>query len=99
MEKIFKAAVKRAWIRKHVTPHSLRHSLATHLLEQGINLRYIQEILGHGSPKTTQIYTHVASHKLGNIRNPMDDFAQQDLGAHTQLCAMFNTLQTKLYCT
>ena len=74
IEKIFKAAVKKAGIKKQVTPHSLRHSFATHLLEQGTNLRYIQEILGHVNPKTTQIYTYVATNELGNIRNPLDDF-------------------------
>jgi integrase/recombinase XerD len=78
IEKIFHAAIRRAGIKKSVTPHSLRHSFATHLLEQGINLRYIQEILGHESPKTTQIYTHVATHELGNIKNPLDDFEQQE---------------------
>jgi site-specific recombinase XerD len=72
IENIFRAAVKKAGIGKYVTPHSLRHSFATHLLEQGINLRYIQEILGHNSSKTTEIYTHVAMHELGNIKNPMD---------------------------
>jgi integrase/recombinase XerD len=73
IEKVFHAAIARAGIRKTVTPHSLRHSFATHLLEQGVNLRYIQDILGHESPKTTQIYTHVATHELGNIKNPLDD--------------------------
>ena len=73
IEKIFHRAIHKAGIQKEVTPHSLRHSFATHLLEQGINLRYIQEILGHESPKTTQIYTHVATHEIGNIKNPLDD--------------------------
>ncbi len=74
IEKVFHAAVKRANIRKYVTPHSLRHSFATHLLEQGTNLRYIQEILGHSSTKTTELYTHVASNSLRKIQNPLDSF-------------------------
>jgi len=72
IEKIFQASVKRAQIRKYVTPHSLRHSFATHLLEQGINLRYIQELLGHASTKSTEIYTRVASNALMKIQNPLD---------------------------
>jgi site-specific recombinase XerD len=72
IEKVFHHAVRRAGIIKHVTPHSLRHSFATHLLEQGTNLRYIQEILGHGSSKTTEIYTRVACQQIARIRNPLD---------------------------
>ena len=72
VERIFQEAAKRARIVKYVTPHSLRHSFATHLLEQGTNLRYIQELLGHSSTKTTQIYTRVASNALMKIRNPLD---------------------------
>jgi len=72
VERIFRDAVTRAGIKKYVTPHSLRHSFATHLLEQGTNLRYIQELLGHSSTKTTQIYTRVASNALMKIRNPLD---------------------------
>ena len=72
--KILLKAVKKAGIQKHVTPHVLRHTFATHLLEQGTNLRYIQEILGHEDPKTTQIYTHVATNEISNIKNPFDDF-------------------------
>lgn len=73
IEKIFRQAVKKANIKKHVTPHSLRHSFATHLLEQGTNLRYIQVLLGHASSKTTEVYTRVASNALMKIKNPLDN--------------------------
>ena len=69
---ILKKALKDSHIDKHATPHTLRHSFATHLLEQGINLRYIQIILGHSSTKTTEIYTHVSSRQLTKILNPLD---------------------------
>ena len=72
-QQVIRRAVKRAGIRKHVTMHTLRHSYATHLLESGVGLRYIQEILGHNSPKTTMIYTHVSGKRLGEIRSPFDD--------------------------
>jgi site-specific recombinase XerD len=70
---IFRKALNKANINKYATPHTLRHSFATHLLEQGINLRYIQEILGHSSIKTTEIYTHVSSRQLTKIKNPLDN--------------------------
>jgi len=69
---ILRIAVKKCNIHKHITLHTLRHSYATHLLESGTDIRLIQELLGHNSPKTTMIYTHVSSTSLQNIENPLD---------------------------
>jgi len=73
VEKVFKMACQKAGIRKQITLHGLRHSYATHLLEAGTDLRYIQELLGHKSSKTTEIYTHVTEKSIQKIRTPFDD--------------------------
>lgn len=67
-----KQSCKLANIGKRVTPHTLRHSYATHLIENGVGLRYVQDLLGHSKPETTMIYTHVAKKDLLQIQSPLD---------------------------
>jgi integrase/recombinase XerD len=74
VRKVFEAACNKAGIHKDVPVHSLRHSFATHLLEGGTDLRYIQELLGHPSSDTTEIYTHVTEKSIKNIQSPLDRF-------------------------
>lgn len=73
LQSVLKQALQKAGITKPVTLHWLRHSYATHLLESGTDLRYIQELLGHSSSKTTEIYTHVSTKSIQQIKSPFDD--------------------------
>jgi integrase/recombinase XerD len=71
--RVFKQALHASGIKKDVGVHGLRNSYATHLHESGLDIRYIQELLGHQSSKTTEIYTHVTTKGIQNIRSPFDD--------------------------
>lgn len=73
LQSVLKQALKKAGITKPVSLHWLRHSYATHLLESGTDLRYIQELLGHNSSRTTEIYTHVSTKNIQQIKSPFDD--------------------------
>lgn len=73
LQSVLKQALQKVGITKPVTLHWLRHSYATHLLENGTDLRYIQELLGHSSSKTTEIYTHVSTKSIQQIKSPFDD--------------------------
>lgn len=73
MQKIFQMARERAGINKMLTFHSLRHSFATHLLEKGVDIKYIKDLLGHFDIKTTATYLHVKREQLVNISSPLDD--------------------------
>lgn len=73
IQAILKNAAKKSGIKKRVYPHLLRHSFATHLLEQGTDLRIIQKLLGHSDIKTTQIYTQISQASIKNIKSPLDN--------------------------
>jgi integrase/recombinase XerD len=74
IQNVVKKAIKKAGIMREASVHTLRHSFATHLLESGVDLRYIQELLGHRSSKTTEIYTHISKDRVRSIKSPLEDF-------------------------
>lgn len=78
LQKIVKKAAQKAGIQKKVHPHTLRHSFATHLLESGTDIRMIQELLGHASISTTELYTHVSSEELKKIKSPIDELMKRE---------------------
>jgi len=78
VQAIFRRAVQASGVNPYATVHTLRHGFATHLLEAGTDLRYIQDLLGHSSSKTTEIYTHISDQARKRLRSPLDNL--EDMG-------------------
>ncbi|MFQ5695798.1 MAG: tyrosine-type recombinase/integrase, partial [Terriglobia bacterium] len=72
VRKVFHTAVTSANISKKVTPHSLRHCFATHLLESGVDIAVVQALLGHGSLRATEVYAHISVEHIGRVKSPLD---------------------------
>ena len=89
---IVSRAAKNAGISQRITPHMLRHSYATHLLEKGVDLRYIQELLGHSNIDTTTVYTHVAKNTTLSIESPLDRAVRDQLAQKIDFSSSENEL-------
>lgn len=81
LQKSVRVAVRRTGLAKRVTCHTFRHSYATHLLENGVNIRVVQELMGHADVKTTEIYTHVMQKNLSSVESPLDQLQNAQLSA------------------
>jgi len=79
IQKIISGLKRKVGINKKITPHTLRHSFATHLLEQGTDIRMIQSMLGHASLNTTQVYTHISTEQIKKIKNPLDNLYSENI--------------------
>ena len=77
VQAVMREALKKSGLEKKATVHTLRHSFATHLLENGTDIRYIQQFLGHSSIKTTTIYTHISANAVNKIVSPLDRLADE----------------------
>jgi len=96
INRFIKIAAKKASIHKRVTAHTFRHTFATHLLEDGVNLRVIPELLGHKSPETTMIYTHVMSNTVSSTISPVDRIFAMDIHANNPLKPALSVRTTAL---
>jgi integron integrase len=81
LQKAVRTAVKRAGLTKRITCHTFRHSFATHLLENGVNIRVVQELMGHADVKTTEVYTHVMRKDISVVQSPLDTLRKSTSGA------------------
>ena len=86
LQKVVRSAARQAGLTKRATPHTFRHSFATHLLEDGYDIRTVQELLGHRDVATTQIYTHVLNRGPSGVHSPLDRLPEVSLSPGSAVC-------------